>query len=201
MNGYKMIFGPRNMSLPLHKFQLSLSTSPPPPLSSKQETMKFQKPDQVYATYPRVEKLFSGDNLGWTLIPWWTLINFWQNFPVWTLILGWTLINFDNKFQDERLFQRGRLLDREEYVHLFVFQDVTDRSVYKLLLMNDYCGHTCCIEVCPTTNPSRATYLVFFKYLKNIFFFIVLIFVVCLSCCLSLDISSLSLDISICFDI
>ena len=36
-------------------------------------------------------------------------------FPGWTLILGWTLINFDNKFQGGRLFQRGRLLDSEEY--------------------------------------------------------------------------------------
>ena len=37
-------------------------------------------------------------------------------FPGWTLILWWTLINFDNKFQGGRLFQRGRLLDREEYI-------------------------------------------------------------------------------------
>ena len=63
-----------------------------------------------------VKNLFSGDNLGWTPILWWTLINFWQKFPRWTLILGWTLINFDNKFQGGPLFQRGRLLDREEYV-------------------------------------------------------------------------------------
>ena len=51
-----------------------------PTLSFKQETMKFQKMEQVDATHPRVKTLFSGDKLGWTLIPWWTLINFWQNF-------------------------------------------------------------------------------------------------------------------------
>ena len=39
-------------------------------------------------------------------------------FPGWTLILVWTLINFDNKFQGGRLFQRGRLLDSEEYVRM-----------------------------------------------------------------------------------
>ena len=78
-------------SLPLHKFQLSLSP-PHPSLSFKQETMKFQKPELVEATHPRVKKLSSGDNLGWTLISRWTLINFWQN------------------FQGGRLFYGGRLL-------------------------------------------------------------------------------------------
>ena len=53
-------------SLPLHKFQLSLSIHQPPPppppssLSFKQETMKFQKPEQVEATHPRVKKFFLG---------------------------------------------------------------------------------------------------------------------------------------------
>ena len=82
-------------SLPLHKFQLSLSTPPPPPhpsLSFKQETMEFQKPEQVEAIHPRVKKLFSGDNLGWTLISRWTLINFWQNFQGGRLFYGRRLL-------------------------------------------------------------------------------------------------------------
>ena len=46
------------MSLPLHKFQLSLST--PSPLSFKQETKKNQKPEQVEATI-RVDAYFMVD--------------------------------------------------------------------------------------------------------------------------------------------
>ena len=44
-------------------------------------------------------------------------------FPGWTLILWWTLINFDNKFQGGLLFQRGRLLDREEYAVCYVTEN------------------------------------------------------------------------------
>ena len=54
---------------------------------------------------------------GWTLLlDGGRLLIFWQNSRVDALIKWWTLINFDNKFQGGRLFQRGRLLDREEYL-------------------------------------------------------------------------------------
>ena len=55
------------------------------------------------------------------------------------------LINFDNKFQGGRLFQRGRLLDREEYAHIAHAQ--TQKQTYTSARAHTH-THTCiCIYI------------------------------------------------------